>query len=403
MQFSAISVGSNCLDSGGLLLPFFAYPIAICLFPMSSVSGLHSKLPNVRARIGASHFKSVLLGSGDVAGDHQARQVMDSLERHLGSECLDRRTWRSWFSSKPPRPRTDAVEMLDRCVFAMDGSMQLGKGSPNFYKEMMTGGLVRKLLEPTKSQTPESVLHQRAAAYTPHSQWHLHLDALDVAALAERDDTSGCNVLLRVAIAHLAEMLHQQWNMTDGNVYANFSSDFALSWAEQSAQEQIECQHLLSRFKPPVFDWFMRRAPRPMFDSDPNIPEFTSRHIHKTLLWLAADVSFLRADRLQAWSLALASSTLLLHAQIRIGHKMQISDYPSDPLYVASLERLLFHIGDDDEVTLDLLEEVQRREGFSWSPFSIDKPFEARSNYEHQLQRHGVHRRSIEAIVNGRD
>lgn len=140
-----------------------------------------------------------------------------------------------------------------------------------------------------------------------------------------------------------------------------------------------------------------------MFDSELHTPEFTSRHVHKTLLRLIEDVGFLRADRLQAWSLALASSTLLLRAQIRVDQKTAVSSYPSDYLYVSFLERILFQIDDDDEETLDLLQEVQRREGCSWSPFSIEKLFEARSVYEHQLLLYGIPVRLVETIISSRN
>ncbi len=403
MQFSWIGVASNCLDRFEFEAKFASSRQLIQCLSMSSNSGLLTRLPPVRARIGASHFKSFLLGSGHVPGTHQARQVMDSMESLLGPDCLDARTWRSWFSSKPPRPRTDAVEDLDRCAFAIKSSAQQGAQRSNFYKEMMTGGLVRKLLEPTKSQTPESVMSLRAATYSPLSHWHLHLDALDVATLAEGKEARECMALLQIAISHLAEVLHEQWNVTSGRAYTTLSSDFALCWAEKSEQERTECQRALSGFRPPVFDWFMNRPPRPMFDSDLHTPEFTSRHVHKTLVCLIEDVGFLRADRLEAWTLALASSTLLLRAQIRVDQRTLVPSYPSDYLYVSLLERVLFQIEDDDEETLELLEEVQRRESYSWLPFSIDKLFEARSVYEHQLLLHGLPVRSVETIISSRN
>lgn len=403
MQFSLICVVFNCLDRIGFQIKFLASRQSIQCPPMSSNSSLHKRLPLVRARFGASHFKSFLLGNDHVPGAHQARQVLDLMESFLGPECLDARTWRSWFSSKPPRPRTDAVEALDRCVFAMKSAAQQGAWDLNFYKEMMTGGLVRKLLEPTKSQTPESVMSLRAAAYSPLSHWHLHLDALDVATLAEGKEARECMALLQIALAHLAEVLHEQWNVTNGRVYTTLSSDFALCWAEKSEQEKTESRRALSGFRPPVFDWFMNRPPRPMFDSDLHTPEFTSRHVHKTLLCLIEDVGFLRADRLEAWTLALASSTLLLRAQIRVDQQTLVPSNPSDYLYVSLLERVLFQIEDDDEETLELLEEVQRRQSYSWSPFSIEKLFEARSVYEHQLLLHGIPVRSVETIISSRN
>ncbi|WP_156370382.1 hypothetical protein [Acidovorax sp. Leaf84] len=285
----------------------------------------------------------------------------------------------------------------------MKSAAQQGAWDLNFYKEMMTGGLVRKLLEPTKSQTPESVMSLRAAAYSPLSHWHLHLDALDVATLAEGKEARECMALLQIALAHLAEVLHEQWNVTNGRVYTTLSSDFALCWAEKSEQEKTESRRALSGFRPPVFDWFMNRPPRPMFDSDLHTPEFTSRHVHKTLLCLIEDVGFLRADRLEAWTLALASSTLLLRAQIRVDQQTLVPSNPSDYLYVSLLERVLFQIEDDDEETLELLEEVQRRQSYSWSPFSIEKLFEARSVYEHQLLLHGIPVRSVETIISSRN
>ncbi len=271
----------------------------------------------------------------------------------------------------------------------------------NFYQEMLTGGLVPRLLEPTKSRFPRSALEQRASTYTPFSDWHLHLDAMDVFALAQRSTPGQNEDLVRIAAARLKCVLHQQWNVATGTVYSAFSSDLSLDLPEMTEQEKIDCQSVLNRFSPPMFETVLSFPPRPRFDSVVEAAEFTPWHVHKTLLALAGDVGLLRADRLQAWALAMASATFLLasHVVLDLNSPPSLHHFSADHVFLRALEELLFRVELDGGETLDLLDAIRKMGRFSWTPLSLDKLFEARSVYGDQMLRHGIPAATVEALL----
>ncbi|WP_444825691.1 hypothetical protein [Acidovorax sp.] len=258
-------------------------------------------------------------------------------------------------------------------------------------------------MSPTKSKSPEWVLAERAAKYVPMSLWHLHLDALDLVGLTNAPNARETVALASVALERMADVLHEQWNPRTGTVYAQFSSDLALLLPEMSEQELLDLRRISERFSPSIFDTAMKRSPRPQFHSVIEIPDFTSQHVHKTLLTIATDEAFLRADRMQAWALALATATLLLHARVRL---VEISQPPCrifapELSYLLALTNLLFRADFELDGTTEELERVSQLGRFPWTAFSLDRLFEARVVYEQQMLLHGVALRSIEKIIDG--
>lgn len=104
----------------------------------------------------------------------------------------------------------------------------LGIKRRNFYQELIAGGLVRKLLEPTKSKSPESALRNRAREYIPISSLHLHLDAVDVAVLTVDNGSVDWETLKTIAAERIMELLHLLWNPRSGRIDSTFSPDLKL-------------------------------------------------------------------------------------------------------------------------------------------------------------------------------
>ena len=172
----------------------------------------HSSTSQIRQQAGINHFKRLLLASLHRPGEPQTELVMDKIALQLESSTLDPRTWRNWFNASPPKARSDAISNLDKCAAALE---KQGSRARNFYQELMLGGLVRRLLEPTKSKSPESIIRQRAKDYIPTTNLHLHFDAIDVAALTEGNGVVEWETTKAIAAERLMELVDSSPSATN--------------------------------------------------------------------------------------------------------------------------------------------------------------------------------------------
>lgn len=341
----------------------------------------------MRQRAGINHFKKMLLGNKHCPGEPQTRLVMDEIERLLETSTLDPRTWQNWFKPEPPRARSDAIACLDQCAAELPN---LETKRRNFYQELMAGGLVRQLLKPTKSKSPESALRQRASEYIPISNLHLHFDAIDVAALDVGNGSVDWETLKTIAAERILELLHLLWNPRSGRIYSTFSSDLKLSWDTSSDSERVEMRRVLDGFSPPAFDAWMVKPPRPDAEALSDLRDLSASQVHRMLLALAADTEFLRADRLEAWSLDLSCATLALHA-FAWANRYEIFARHVEPeaIYLDALESLFYRDGDAEDL-LQFLTRAHELGRFAWTPGSYEKLICARSTYEAFLSNLGV-------------
>jgi len=345
-------------------------------------------MPQVmRQRAGINHFKKMLLGNKHCPGEPQTRLVMKEVERLSEASTLDPRTWKNWFNPVPPRARSDAIACLDQCAAELPN---LGTKRRSFYQELMAGGLVRQLLKPTKSKSPESALRQRACEYIPISNLHLHFDAIDVAELAVGNGSVDWETLKAIAAERVMELLHSLWNPRSGRIYSTFSSNLKLSWDTSSDTERAEMRRVLDSFSPPMFDAWMVKPPKPDGEALSDLRDLSPSQVHRILLALAADTEFLCADRLEAWSLDLSSATLALHAFAWANrYEIFVRQIEPEAIYLDALESLFYRDGDAEDL-LQFLSRAHELGRFAWTPGSYEKLVCARSIYEAFLSDLGI-------------
>lgn len=341
----------------------------------------------LRQRAGTNHFKELLLKNQHRPGEPQVQLVMDSIAQLVDSSTLDPRTWRNWFGRSPARARVDAVLCLDQCAAQIPG---LRKQPPNFYQELICGGLMRRLSTPTKSKSPKAVLEQRACDYTPISALHLHFDAIDVATFSSSNGAADMETVKVVATERLMEILHHRWHPRFGHVYPSLTSDLALEWAASTEAERTVIRRTLDRFTPPMFDHWLSLPPRPKVDSFADSRDLAPTQVHRLLLALAADAEFLRADRADAWSLDLATSALTLHSHVWAkGYMIAACGVEPEVIYLAALDSLLYGEDKDDELEL-LLSRALALGEFDWMPDSYETLISARQRYHVLLDSLGL-------------
>lgn len=272
-----------------------------------------------RLKVAVNLFKRYLLGTQHVAGNSQVDQLMATT---LGSrlfELLDTRTWASWFESSSPVPKRRTVRALDeiaregiRVVFpAGDAQFVL---APGFFEELVHGGLVSSMGKVSSSKRASAALSDAVARYEPLSAWHMHMDSMEIAALAEGMGDLDWAYVKALGAKRLMSILYRLWGPRAGAIYQLFASDLRLEWNAATADERL----LLSSRRPifPIsnFTSLMREVPVPKWSSIGVEEDVAEVHIHKTMLALAGDVEFLKGERQTAWAFDLASAALAMHA-----------------------------------------------------------------------------------------
>lgn len=345
----------------------------------------------LRLAAGVNHFKHQLLGREHVANSPQAAQVMARVPKGYGVRGVDARTWSSWFSDSPPRPRPSAVDCLDLWATKKGFDRVAGfRDDGHFYRELISQGLAHALLSPTASQNPEMALRVRAAEYMPASALHLHLDALEISGLMCRNGAVQSETLKEIGAERIMQLLHDRWNVRSGWIFPTLSSDLSLHLSQVSEEEGAEVRRVLERFTPSAFPILLNKTPLPVFCAFADQRDLAPSQVHQTLLSVAGDSQFLQGDRMNAWCIDLASSCLALHAlawakqPVRTAHLIE-----SEMIYLAALEALLFVELDENELG-ELIGQVNVVGHFDWSADVFDTLVRAREHYHVRLQTYGL-------------
>ena len=272
----------------------------------------------LRLCVAINAFKRLLLGDEHIPGKPQTTSVFDSLTELGVSWSLSDRTWQNWFSDSACSPQPKKIEVLDKVSRLYMKQRSPGKTSQNAvsspFRELVTGGLVHRIVAPTRAKRLLPVVLARAMDYEPISPLHLHLDAIEVASLADGYGDLSWQAIKSVASQRILEILDSRWNPRNGAIFDSLSSDLALEWNAASDEERQRIRKSLGAFKPDLFPRFMKDKPQPDWHRMGIKPDISSHHVYKLLFTMAVDSRFLRADRFEAWFLDLATAALAMYS-----------------------------------------------------------------------------------------
>ncbi len=320
----------------------------------------------LRMKVAVNHFKHLLLGDLHISAVHQGTEVFKKLAERCRDVNIAEKTWRSWFEEPQVIPRLKTIRTLDalascaiRVVSRRDGKE---KALPSgFFGQLVHGGLVKRMMQASKSKHPIVALRDRAESYRPISPLHLHLDAIEVSALSEGYGKLSWETVKRIGAERILNILAERWGPRQGTVYAEFTSDLSLEWAEADADRRAEIRKGYARFKPDLFENALNKVPHPAWARTGIGADVSSTHIYKALFSLAADTRFLKADRLVTWSLDLATAALAMHALAWSDRYTTFDDLmPDELIYWIAFEEILFTSesldGDNTEIVRAMLQ-----------------------------------------------
>jgi hypothetical protein len=259
-----------------------------------------------------------LLGDLHLPGKAQASAVFDALAVVGCEPRLSERTWQSWFSESPRIPKVDKAKILDTLssvAIRIPGPQESPRTLPDgTFSKLIHGGLLQSLTAPSRTKKLLPTLLARALEYEPVSPLHLHLDAIDIAALGEGLGDIPWEVMKAIGAGRILEILAARWSPRHGTAYSEFSSDLWLKWQNADDDERLSIRSAYARFKPDLFQHYLDRPARPDWEKLGVGADIAPSHVYKLLFSMAADANFLVADRLTAWSLDLATAALAMHA-----------------------------------------------------------------------------------------
>lgn len=242
----------------------------------------------------------------------------------------------------------------------------------------------------SKSKHPLISLRDRAESYKPISALHLHLDAIEVSALAEGYGDIPWETVKQIGAERILNILTDRWSPRHGSIYSELSSELRLKWDAASPEEQSEIRKNIARFRPDRFESIIKARAIPDWNITGIDADISSQHIYKALFSLAADSKFLVADRLEAWSLDLATAALAMHA-LAWTDRFTTFDQPisDELLFWCAFDDLMFR---NESIDLDNRDFVgaMTKCNSDWSPESFGLFLSARETYHGELKEVGI-------------
>ncbi len=352
-------------------------------------------IATLRMKVAVNHFKHLLLGDLHISAVHQETDLFKKLAPRCRDVNIAGKTWKSWFEEPQIIPRIKTIQTLDalascaiRVVSKRDGEE---KALPSaFFGQLVHGGLVKKMMQASKSKHPLIALRDRAESYKPISQLHLHLDAIEVGGLSEGYGDISWETVKRVGAERIQNILNERWGPRHGTVYSEFTSDLSLEWAEADADRRAEIRKSYARFKPDLFENALNQMPHPAWSKTGIDADVSSTHIYKALFSLAADAHFLKADRLVTWSLDLATAALAMHALAWSDGYTTFDDLmPDELIYWIAFEEIFFGLEPLDASNTEIIRAMSQLDA-EWIEETFSIFTRARKIYQCQLTELGV-------------
>jgi len=361
-------------------------------------------LHGLRQPFTVNHFKKTVLGARHRPGQPQAEEVMKVFLRVEMEGSPDRRTWTRWFKGPPRKAGRAAVAKLDGYFDQKGGLPRSMVVSPRaqgstFYVDLIAGGLVGTLLQRTNAKPPIKALRNRAFDYEPTSSSHLHLDAIEIAALEYDVGEVTCDELKAVAAKRVLELIYDRWKPRQGSIYKELSSSLKIQWDGSDDEAREKIRRSFAQLIPNRFDVRMNEAPSPDWTEIGVSEGFAASDIHKVLFLMAADNRFLVGDRFDTWVLDLVSASVAAYALA------QSNPYSWEPFglsptcrYWDAMRVLFFY----DEPYSFFEEQLEQAFLLVGGIFNIDVErnlFAARTKYRDWLESLGLSARKISEMA----
>lgn len=349
----------------------------------------------IRLRFAINRLKKILLPDLHVPGEAQTGFVFEELDSLALKNLISERSWDGWFLEKPPAPQPSSVSALDwyaqRCLQERGSAESMGAAMPvNYFSAMVRGGLMAAMTEATKSKDVSLVLISRAQGYKPLTPMHLHFDAMDAAAWSKDFVGVSWSVVATIAGERILQLLHQRWGPRSGSLYPTLRSDFAIQWDEANQEERVKMKKNCARYTPNLFQHWIKPGANPTWAKVGCESDISEKHIYKLLFALAADTEFLVRERLEAWTLDLATAALAMHASAWTDRYNTMSlGCPAELRYWAAFHEIFFRTN-VEEIDAFSIESVMDSWPAEWEEVSVAAFAEARRRYAAILVDGGV-------------
>jgi hypothetical protein len=316
---------------------------------------------------------------------------------------VDVRTWRGWFGESPRRARGTAIKALDSYAAAHlhppRWTLDAVEPREHFFGDLLDGGLVASLMQPIAMKQPRFALIRRALDYEPPSRIHLHLDAIESAALFEGNGEAPWELVKATAAKRVLELIHSRWSQRHGTVYSELTPDLELRGRDADADEQKQIAQRYRRQKPDRLEARQRRAPRPNWSVVGVESDIAPHNVYRLMLALAGDADFLVADRLHVWALDLVSAALAMHA-LAGTEPYTIHGGRSTPemTYWRALASV-FYSDEPDGAVVNAIAAAFDVNKTECTEAAVDSLYRARVSYRELLSKIHVDRRSLGMLV----
>lgn len=276
----------------------------------------------LRRRVAVNLFKAAVLGGLNVPGYPQTNTILSAIARMDGidAEPVSRRTWQSWYSSSSIAPKPSKIRELDRLVGVLRRS---GAGNPevlgsdhnSYFYELVFGGLLNFLREAPSGGELRVGLSERAAQYHPITPLHLHIDAIEVAALREGFLGLPAHEVRQVAGRRVLQLLNERWGSECGSVYRKFRPDLSIELARTDKVERGAIKLSSEEFPSRSLEFFLRMGASPDWSIVGSWDDLAAERVYKLLFAIGADQNFLaNKDRLRNWAVDSATAGLAVFA-----------------------------------------------------------------------------------------
>jgi hypothetical protein len=365
----------------------------------------HFETPHraLRQPIAVNLFKWMVLGDKHLPGEHQAAEVVRAISAAEMARHVDVRTWRGWFRESPRRARDTAVAALDSYVAAglhpPRWTIDAVEPGENFFRDLVDGGLAASLMKPIAAKKPGIVLVRRALEYEPPTRIHLHIDAIESAALSEGNGDLHWEVVKGTAASRVLELIHSRWSPRHGTVYSELTPDLELALRVADADKRKQIRERYRRQTPDRFEAHLRRAPRPDWSAVGVDSDIAPRSVHRLLLALAGDEKFLVEDRLHVWALDLVTAALAMHALAWTDrYTTHARSITPEMVYWRPLAAV-FYSDEPDGAVVNAIAAAFDVNKTECTEAAVGNLYRARRSYWELLTKLDIDRRNLEALV----